>query len=80
MTPKGLVILLMLACIYIYIYQHLLKDGRLRNQKQNVHQHQTGIRENGSSFDFIFISLLSPLVDENWVIHIMCAALFVFEK
>jgi len=52
----------------------------LRNQKQNVHWHWIQMRENGGSLNFIFISLPSPLGDENWVRwHIVCCAAHVWK-
>ena len=50
------------ACNIIRIYS----GRRLRNWKQNMRRHQIRMRENGSSLDFNFISLLNPAVDENW--------------
>ena len=52
----------------------------LRNQKQNVHWHRIQMRENGGSLNFIFISLPSPVGDENWVRwHIVCCAAHVWK-
>ena len=57
----------------VSVQQHLLKGGRLRNQKQNARWHQTQMRENGCSLHFIFISLPTPAVDKNPVSrHIIC--------
>ena len=53
--------------VSVLYYQNLPKGRKLRNRKQNTRQHWIRMRENGSSLDFNFISLLNPAVDKNWV-------------
>ena len=53
--------------VCVQYYQNLLKGRILRNRKQNKRRHRIRMRENGGSLDFNFISLLNPVVDENWV-------------
>ena len=50
----------------VSIYQHLLKGWRLWNPPKNVQRHRIRTRENGSSLNFNFILLPSPVVDVNW--------------
>ena len=44
-----------------------------------MRRHRIQMRENGSSLDFNFISLLNPVVDKNWVCR-HCLLQFFLEK
>ena len=57
----------LVSSLTVRINQNLLKCRRLRSCKQNTLWHQIRMRENGSSFNFNFISLPNPAVDKNWV-------------
>ena len=50
------------ACNIIRIYSKV-QDYEIKNTRR----HRIRTRQNGSSLDFNFISLLNPAVDENWV-------------
>jgi len=67
---------LVILSAYISIYSKV-EDYETENK---MCIRRISMREKGSSFSFNFISLPSPMVDENWGLLTYSAAQFIFGK